>query len=157
MTRGGYERLLKRVGELEKEVRKIQSKVGEVTSQSSETWHDNAPYSVLLEELRIADRRLSEAIEQINDFRILEYPRVLKRQSVAYGTRVTFKQDDQVKTFSIVGYGDSDFKEGKILYRSPLAHILMRRERGETFKGKINEREFDFEIIEIQPIADPCL
>jgi len=154
MTRKGYEKIARRVAELEVEVSKIESQVGVVTTQSSETWHDNAPYSVLVEELRVADRRLSDAINDARGGKFVEYPTRIVDPIVGYGTRVLFERDGENFDFSIVGFGDSDIDKGRILYRTPIAQILMGRREGERFSDSVNGNSFEFYIKRVEALGD---
>ena len=146
MTARGYDLLTGRIRDLEREVREIQSQVGVVTNQSSETWHDNAPYSILVEQLRLADTRLSDAIRDLDDFQILEYPSALSSPTVDYGTRVLFDKDGKEFDFSIVGHGESDVRKRRILYSTPIAQALIGRKKGDRFRDVVNSKEFDFYV-----------
>lgn len=153
MTSTGYANQRRRIGELESRVRQIQSQVGEVTTQSSETWHDNAPYSILVEELRVANTRLGEAHEYLQGYHIQEYPTTLDEPVVQYGTRVTMRMDDQPVSFSIVGFGDDDIDNGHILYTCPLAKVLMRKRKGDRFVAEVNRASHRFQIDGVFPLG----
>lgn len=154
MTQRGYNTLRANIQELENKVRKIQSQVGVVTTQSSETWHDNAPYSVLVEDLNVADRRLTNAIRDMDGARIREYPVKLEKKVVCYGTEVRFDMDNEEQIFSIVGYGDTDLDKNKILYITPLAKALIGKKEGEKFSEKIVDRVSNFYIKEIKALGN---
>jgi transcription elongation GreA/GreB family factor len=51
--------------------------------------------------------------------------------AVAFGTRVSVKQGDQLRTFTIVGHDEADPASGLIGFASPLAQALMGAEAGE--------------------------
>jgi transcription elongation GreA/GreB family factor len=138
MTATGHANQLAKIRELEADVRRLQSQVGDVTTQSSETWHDNAPYSILVEELRMADRRLSEAHNFLNDYVIRDYPTVLMQPIVQYGTSVALRMDGKPHEFAIVGYGEDDFDRGHIVYECPIARVITGRHQGEEFRADIN-------------------
>jgi len=146
MTTVGYANCVARVRDIETEVRKIQSQVGEVTTQSNETWHDNAPYSILVEELRLANIRLNEAHKFLGEHEIREYPTILSEPRVQYGTVVSLAMDGVGREFYIVGYGEDDFDKGKIVYACPLARVLIGRLMGERFNADINKMRRSFHI-----------
>lgn len=153
MTHKGYKRQVERVQELERKVREIQSKVGEVTTQTSETWHDNAPYSILVEELRLADRRFADALNEMSQFRIMEYPREVGSK-VAYGTKVELYRDSKKETLTIVGHEEGNFEKGEISYLSPLGRALVGKKVGDFFMEKIHEKTQMFKILGVYPIEN---
>lgn len=54
------------------------------------------------------------------------------KSQVRFGTRVTFKrEDDRVLSYRIVGEDEADPAEGSISYASPLARALMGKEVGD--------------------------
>lgn len=150
----GIQNHWKMISELEEKISKLQKKVGEACSQSAETTHDNAPYEVLKNEISVLDARIREAYSLLNNVIIREYPKPNEISCVDYGTRVVFVRDGETLDFMIVGYGESNFEEGKILYECPLALALKGHRVGEKFKAEINKRLADIEIKEIYSIEN---
>ncbi|EKU74332.1 MULTISPECIES: GreA/GreB family elongation factor [Sphingobium] len=68
-------------------------------------------------------------------------------ETVAFGTRVTYRLNRQEKTVAIVGDDEADPHEGRISFSAPLARAMMDAEIGEAvdFAGK----ESAIEIMEI--------
>ncbi len=153
MTHRGYQNQLERIKFLEAKVSEIESKVGEVTTQSSETWHDNAPYSILVEELGIADRRLREAHDELNGCKFQEYPSTLSEPRVSYGTRVKILRNGKPEEISIVGYGEADYEKGKVLYDCPLALTLEGKLEMRAFTAQINGKPNVFYIEKVMLIS----
>lgn len=58
--------------------------------------------------------------------------------SVAFGTRITYRLNKQEKTVAIVGDDEADPHQGRISFSSPLARAMMDAEVGEKvdFAGK---------------------
>ncbi|WP_353051178.1 GreA/GreB family elongation factor [Sphingobium sp. V4] len=58
--------------------------------------------------------------------------------SVAFGTRITYRLNKQEKTVAIVGDDEADPHQGRISFSSPLARAVMDAEVGEKvdFAGK---------------------
>ena len=148
-TLRGLEKQREEIRTLERKVQEIEINMGEVTTQSSETWHDNAPYSVLVENLRIASIRLNESHDILNSCRIQAYPTILHEEMVVYGTRVKFRVDGKLDEFCLVGYGESDMDNGLILHDCPLAKLLIGRMKGETFEGTINGTNRTYSVDEV--------
>lgn len=59
-------------------------------------------------------------------------------ETVAFGTRVTYRLNKQEKTVALVGDDEADPNEGRISFSSPLARAMMEAEVGEKvdFAGK---------------------
>lgn len=157
MTAKGLERCTARVRELELVVRDVQIKVGEMTTQSNETWHDNAPYDTLVQELGIQNQRLTEAHDAVRDYTIRPYPTTIPNKRVCYGSRVLLRRDNEELDLKIVGFGDSDYEKGRVLYTSPIAIALMDHAEGESFRAVINKVKSFITIEQVSPIADPDL
>jgi transcription elongation GreA/GreB family factor len=69
-------------------------------------------------------------------------------EAVAFGTRITYRQNRQEKVVALVGDDEADPHAGRISFSSPLARAIMDAEVGEKvdFAGKV-------EAIEIVAIA----
>lgn len=156
MTPRGLEGFRAKIGLLEKKVKEIQSKVSEVTTQAAETFHDNAPYDTLVEELRLFNSLLGEAHDDLNNAKIQEYPRDPNPVRVSYGTRVQFLRDGEFFDFRIVGYGDSDPKQDRIVYDAPIAVTLRGHYEGDSFIANIRGEKTRIVIKKILPL-DPEL
>ena len=151
-TLRGLKNQIERIKLLEAKVSEIESKVGEVTTQSSETWHDNAPYSILVEELGIADRRLRDAHEELRSYVIHEYPVSLEEPRIDYGTRVKLQRNGKSEEICFVGYGETDFDKGHLAYDCPLALVLNGRLAGQAFTAEINGKSNTFFIERVTAI-----
>jgi transcription elongation GreA/GreB family factor len=106
VTQRGYELLLARTEELEAAVASAAS-----DEQRAELQRD----------LRYWRTRLATA----------QIAPVSGGDAVAFGTRVSVQQGDQLRTFTIVGHDEADPAAGLIGFASPLAQALMGAEPGE--------------------------
>jgi transcription elongation GreA/GreB family factor len=72
--------------------------------------------------------------------------------TVAFGTRVTYRLNRQEKSVALVGDDEADPHEGRISFSSPLARAMMDAEVGEKvdFAGKAEA----VEIVAIKVIAE---
>lgn len=153
----GLERYRKHVAGLEETITHYEKQVGEATSQGAESWHDNAPYEALRDNIKISDKRAVDARKLFTNAQIREYPRELKEPIADYGVGVRINRDGKPADFKIVGHGDTDIDKGRILYESPLAKTLIGRREGETFKAEINGRVSEIRIEQVYIISDPDL
>lgn len=140
------------ISELEEKIAKLQEKVGEACSQGAETTHDNAPYEVLKNDISVLDARIREAYSFLNNAVVKEYPKSEEIICAGYGTRVIFERDGEILDYTIVGYGESNIDEGKILYDCPLALALEGHKAGERFRAEINRKISEIEIKGVYPI-----
>ena len=75
----------------------------------------------------------------------------LPRDQVAFSARVVVKDldfDDE-ETFVLVGAGEEDYDEGRILVTSPLAQGLLGKKLGDKVKIDVPAGTMNFEILEI--------
>lgn len=72
---------------------------------------------------------------------------------VAFGTRVTFRQDGAMRSLEIVGDDEADPAAGRISFSAPLARALIGAGAGDRvdFAG----RQDVLEVIEIAPLEAP--
>ena len=70
--------------------------------------------------------------------------------TVAFGTRVTFRLAGQERTVAIVGHDEADAGTGKVAFTAPLPRAMMDAEPGERvdFNGKTEA----IEIVRIEPL-----
>ncbi len=156
-TRNGLRKIQERMQTLEEQLSEVQKKMGEAASQSSETWHDNAPFEVLRADVAIFDRRLKDELAAVVGCQIREYPQQVTGGIVGYGVNVVIIRDGKEFSYKLVGYGDEDSDLNRIRYDSPLAQALIGRSIGEKFIANINCRKSQIEIREADPIKDEDL
>jgi transcription elongation factor GreA len=75
----------------------------------------------------------------------------LPKDAVAFGATVVVKDLDfgDKETFTLVGAGDEDYDEGKILITSPLAQGLVGAKIGQKVEIEVPAGKMKFEILEI--------
>lgn len=75
----------------------------------------------------------------------------LPRDQVAFSARVVVKdlEFDDEETFVLVGAGEEDYDEGRILVTSPLAQGLLGKKLGDKVKIDVPAGTMKFEILEI--------
>jgi transcription elongation factor GreA len=75
----------------------------------------------------------------------------LPKNQVAFSARVVVKdrEFDGEETFVLVGAGEEDYDEGRILVTSPLAQGLLGKKLGDKVKIDVPAGTMKFEILEI--------
>jgi transcription elongation GreA/GreB family factor len=150
-THQGFERYKAQIRKLEEDLQRLESNVGDV-AETGGGWHDNAALDHLNYDIRVADSRLRDAYRLLNDYQIITYPASV--DSVVIGCEVEITRDGKTAKYQIVGHGDADTADHRMLYESPLALALMGRKKGEAVTALIAGKNARIEIIDIRPIAD---
>jgi transcription elongation factor GreA len=77
----------------------------------------------------------------------------LPSDSVAFGCRVRVKDldYDEEETFELVGPGDEDYDNNKILVSSPIGKGLVGKKVGEKAEIPVPKGTLRFEVLEISP------
>jgi transcription elongation factor GreB len=81
--------------------------------------------------LREIDRRLRFLGQRIEMAQVVD-PRSVSADKVLFGATVTIlNEQNESKTYQIVGEDEIDVSRGKISWKSPLAKALLNRKQGE--------------------------
>ena len=111
---------------------------------------ENADYQYGKRRLRQIDSRVRFLSKRLDTIELVDPLTIPDKSKVYFGATVTIRdEDDQEKTYRIVGIDESDAGKGKISWISPLASALFKAEVGDftTFKSPKGPREL--EIIKI--------
>ena len=128
---------LDRIAELEKAIQDLGPEFYDVFNQSSETWHDNAPFDALRDRQSVLAAELQSLKSVINRAEI-SLPRINKNK-VGIGASVTVYIEalSKEQRFFVAGdwtYRTGEEKSGALIVsaKSPIAQTLMGRKVGET-------------------------
>ena len=79
-------------------------------------------------------------------------PSKMPKDEVAFGVTVVLKDLDlgDEEIYTLVGAGDEDYAEGKILVTSPLAQGLIGKKAGEKVEIPVPAGMLNYEILEIR-------
>jgi transcription elongation GreA/GreB family factor len=146
-TRKGLAKLDARISALTIRMKETQMETGGAAETGGNQWHDNASYDQLVIDTRGIDAQLAEAHDSRNHAVIVEP--TSSAEKVAIGTTVEIYMDDEVYTWEIGGYGESEPEFGIIAYNTPLALLLMNKSAGDTVTGEIGGRKVKIDILEI--------
>lgn len=92
---------------------------------------ENADYIYGKRRLREIDRRLRFLGQRIEMAQVVD-PRSVSADKVLFGATVTIlNEQNESKTYQIVGEDEIDVSRGKISWKSPLAKALLNRKQGE--------------------------
>ena len=149
MTREGYERLkAEMVQKHNKKKIKITKRVA--TAREMGDLSENAEYHAAREDQGMLQARVNMLSDKLSRAEIID-PSKLPRDVVVLGAKVRVKDldfDDE-ETFQIVGPGEDNADENKILPTSPIAKGLMGKKKGDKVEIEAPRGKIRFEILEI--------
>ncbi|MCS6851218.1 MAG: transcription elongation factor GreA [Gemmataceae bacterium] len=149
MTREGYDRLK---AELE---RMKNHEMVEVTKRIAAARElgdlsENAEYHAAREDQGMLQARIDALQDKLSRAYIVD-PSNLSCDAVAFGTRVTVKDLDNgdEEVFELVGPGDEDYDNNKILTSSPVGQGLLGKKVGDVAEIKVPMGVLRYEIVNI--------
>lgn len=86
---------------------------------------ENADYIYGKRRLREIDKRLHQLSKKIDAAQVID-PKTLSSDKVVFGATVSFENEEgEEKTYQIVGVDESDPKNGRISWNSPIAKSML--------------------------------
>lgn len=154
MTPGGAKRMQEELRELlHKERPEVVQTVSWAAGNGDRS--ENGDYIYGKKRLREIDRRVRFLSKRLDKVEIVD-PLVVKCEVVRFGATVTIRdEDDNEKTYSIVGVDEADAGRGRISWASPLACALMKAKIGDVITFRSPKGVQDIEIVEIQYVELP--
>ncbi len=148
ITPDGFQRLKDEYGELlNKERPKLVETVAWAAGNGDRS--ENADYIYGKRRLREIDRRLGFLSSRLDKAEVVD-PKTLSSEKVIFGAKVTIlTENDELKTYQIVGEDEFDIKSQKISWRSPMAAALLGKKVGDEVTVKKPEGE---EVLTIEKI-----
>ena len=127
------------------EVRKVAELIRHAASYGDLS--ENAAYDEAKERQGFLQGKILELKDRINNAEIIEKKKTGK---VEIGSMVSIFLDGKKERFEIVGAGQTDLKENKLSYESPIGKAIFGRKIGDKIKIKIGENETNCEILKIE-------
>ena len=131
MTREGYNRLKKEIERLEnEEMPKVRDQIA--TARAEGDLSENAEYHGAREKQGLLQAKINELKGRLGNAEIID-PADMPKGEIRFGATFTAKRLDnnQAKTYTLVGAGEDDPACGKILATSPLAKAFLGKKEGE--------------------------
>ena len=115
---------------------------------------ENAEYHAAKEEQSKIEGRIIEINDLIARANVIDITRLEKKDRVVFGSTVTLLnlEDDQKKTYKIVGKDEADIKKNYIYFRSPIGKAIIGKNKKDLVTVNTPSGEKNFEIIEIKYI-----
>lgn len=149
MTREGYDKLKAELERL-RSVEMIEITKRVAAARELGDLSENAEYHAAREDQGLLQARINELADRLARAIIVD-PASLPKDTVVFGSKVRVVDLDtqEEETFEIVGPGQDDPANGRILSTSPIAQGLMGHKKGETVAIQVPRGEIRFKILEI--------
>lgn len=108
---------------------------------------ENSDYHNARDELEFLDGRISELEEVLKKAKVVRASS--KRDEIAFGTKVTLKDNGREHVYEIVGEWEADPAEKKISHNSPLGQTLIGKKVGEKVKVEAPAGKLTYEVLKI--------
>lgn len=150
ITKNGYEKIIKEFKNLLKE-KVYWVKEKEIAAQLGDR-SENAEYIAAKEQIRNADKRLRFLDKIINSSDVIDISQIPHNKKVNFGSEVLVKNLDnnELKTYIILGTHETNPNENKISNKSPLGRVLLAKQIDEEFEFRINDTFYEYQIISIK-------
>lgn len=149
MTPGGYQSLKEELDHLKRVERP--STVKEIEeARAHGDLSENAEYHAAKDKQGFVEGRIREIQGKLQHAQIID-PKELSGDRVVFGATVTIYDfdSDEESTYQIVGDDESDIKEGKISFSSPIARALIAKSVGEEVTIKAPKGDRIIEILDV--------
>ncbi len=113
---------------------------------------ENAEYHAAREEQGLNEARIRELEEVLSFSQVVEYKTIDVEDRVIFGSTVTIKEleNENIKTYQIVGDAEADIENNTISFTTPMARSLLKKELGEYVEVKTPGGIKEYEIIDIK-------
>lgn len=150
MTRTGYEKIKAEVEQMESvDMPAIAKRIADARAEGDLS--ENAEYHGARESQGMLQAKINLLKDKLARASIVDTSK-LPKDEVVFGCTVIVKDLDfgDEETFILVGAGEEDYDEGKILVTSPLAQGLLSKKVGDKVEVPVPKGTMSFEILEIR-------
>jgi transcription elongation factor GreA len=149
MTREGYDKLKTELDRLRNfEMLEVTKRVASAREMGDLS--ENAEYHAAREDQGILQARINDLSDRVARAVIID-PASLPKDTVAFGSKVKVMDldIDEEETFELVGPGQENPDNGRILSTSPIGQGLIGRRKGETVEIPVPRGTIRFKVLDI--------
>ena len=149
MTREGYEKLKADLDRMQHfEMIEVAKRIANARDLGDLS--ENAEYHAAREDQGMLQARINDLRDQLSRALIIEKT-TLPSDTVVFGMRVRVKDldFDEEETFELVGPGEEDYDQNKILVTSPIGQGLIGKKVGEQAAIPVPKGTIRYEVLEI--------
>jgi len=112
---------------------------------------ENAEYHAARDQQSFAEGRIQEVEGKLGHAQVIDVSKIPVGDKVIFGVTVTIinTESDASVTYTIVGDDESDIKQSKISYQSPIARALIGKEIGDVVVVKAPSGDIEYEIDDV--------
>lgn len=150
MSREGYDKLKADLDRMQnKEMIEVTKRVAAAREMGDLS--ENAEYHAAREDQGILQARINDLRDKLSRAYIVERNGSPNGDTVVFGARVVVKDLDlgEEETFELVGPGDEDYNQNKILTTSPIGQGLLGKKLGDVAEIQAPMGKIRFEILNI--------
>jgi transcription elongation factor GreA len=154
VTNEGLEKLKKDLAEMTSRLETVKREKAIAYTASGDTWHDNPHFNKLQQDEEGIAKRVAEMQEVVTRAEVVYIPNRNTRQ-VRLGSIVRFyrrrsgSNENNIETWEIVGYGETDTEARKVAYNAPLAAALLGLAPGDISEGEAADGHVEYEVIRL--------
>jgi transcription elongation factor GreA len=148
MTREGYEKLKAERDRLQAEIAEAAKRVAAAREMGD--LRENAEYHGARETHGMLQARYDALCDKLSRAHLIE-PGSLTADTVVFGVRVRVKDLDldEEEVYQLVGPGEEDYDNNKILTTSPIGQGLLGKKAGEVAEIRVPRGRLRYQILEI--------
>jgi transcription elongation factor GreA len=145
VTAEGKRKMQAELSELQSRIPVISKAIEEAREKGD--LRENAEYHSAREEMSMINARIADLKGKLSNAVVVDESQI-DTSRVAFGAKVTLEdlKDKSVETWMLVGDGEDDPLENKILTSSPMGSALLGKKAGETLIVKAPAGELKFRI-----------
>jgi len=150
MTRDGFAKLKAELDRLDSvEMPAITEKIA--TARAEGDLKENAEYHAQREAQGMLQAKINLLKTKLSRAQIID-PATLPRDQVCFGSTVVVKDTDlgDEEEFTLVGAGEEDYDQGRILVTSPLGQGLLGKRIGEKAEIPAPKGSYELEVVSIR-------
>lgn len=150
MTRKSFDRMKAEVQQMESvQMPAIAEKIAAARAEGD--LKENAEYHAQREAQGLLQARINEKKGKLARAQIID-PKTLPRDQVAFGATVVVKDVDlgDEEEYTLVGAGDENYEQGRILVTSPLGQGLLGKKIGQVAEIPAPKGSYELEIVAIK-------
>lgn len=149
MTREGYNKIKAEVERLEnEEMPVILERLA--TARAEGDLKENAEYHGARESQGLLQARINELKVKLGRASIID-PSTIPQGEIRFGAKIRVQKTGAKKPeeYTLVGAGEEDYDEGKILVTSPLAQGFLGKKKGDVVKIQVPNRLLEFTVLDV--------
>ena len=153
ITTVGFEKLKKELEDL-KSIKRPEIIKAIAEARAHGDLKENAEYHAAKDEQGKIEGRVNEINYLFANANVIDVTKLEKKDNVIFGSTVNLLdlENNQKKTYKIVGKDESDIKKNFIYFRSPIAKALIGKNKKDLVTVKTPAGEKNFEIVEVKYI-----